>query len=75
MKTIHCSACRCVVTNNEVALNIKLLGKQIATVRCYACLAKALDCTVEDLHEKVAFYQSMGCSVFKEIYTTEQHTS
>ena len=71
MKTVHCEECRCAVTNNEIALNIKLLGKQIATVRCYACLAEALNCTVKELNEKVQYYKDMGCTVFEKIYTAE----
>lgn len=71
MKTVHCAECGCSGTNDEVALNIKLFGWQIATVRCYACLAKALSCTVMELHEKVQFYKSMGCTVFERVYTAE----
>lgn len=69
MKTIHCYSCQHMVTNDEIALNLKLLGKQIAVVRCFHCLAKALACTVEDLQEKIEFYKKMGCQTFDKIYT------
>jgi len=72
MREIHCARCKAKVSNNEIALNIKLLGKQISTVKCYNCLSKSFYCGVSELQEKVDFYKSMGCTLFEIDYTDEE---
>jgi hypothetical protein len=68
MKAVYCGKCKAQVDNDEIALNIKLFGKQISNVQCYHCLSKSLYCNVSELQEKVDFYKSMGCTLFNINY-------
>lgn len=58
-----------IVDNDEIALNIKILGKQIGTVLCIECLAKDLDCDVNKLKDMANYYKSTGCHIFQRKYT------
>ena len=69
MRKVYCSVCKAIVVNDEIAINIKLLGKQIGTVKCYDCLANALSCKSSKLKELVQYYKVTGCTVFKTIFT------
>lgn len=69
MKIVHCAKCNIVVKNEEIALNIKIIGKQIGMIRCYNCLADALACDVTKLEKMANYYKSTGCSIFQRKYT------
>lgn len=69
MKIVYCTNCNLVVNNDEVALNIKILGKQIGAVRCFDCLANVLDCDTAKLKELAKYYKKSGCSIFQRKYT------
>jgi len=71
MKKTYCQICRRRTCNDEIALNIKIFGKQIGTIRCYDCLSKFINCDVSKLKEVSEFYKSTGCIIFRTQYTLE----
>ncbi|WP_194611688.1 hypothetical protein [Clostridium vitabionis] len=49
---------------NTVGLNKKLLGKNIKNFYCMDCLADYLECTVDDLNDKIEEFKDEGCTLF-----------
>lgn len=68
MRIVCCTDCKSKVINDEIAINIKILGKQIGSVRCYDCLSKALSCESIKLKELAEYYKVTGCTVFQTKY-------
>lgn len=62
---------KCIVCGKEgldkevVGLNKKLLSKNITEFYCLDCLAEYLDCTVENLQDKIEEFKEEGCTLFK----------
>ncbi len=50
---------------NTVGINKKLLGRKIKFFYCMDCLAVYLECTVDDLLDKIEEFQAEGCSLFQ----------
>ena len=50
---------------NTIGINKKLLGKDIKNYYCMDCLADYLECTVEDLQDKIEEYKDEGCTLFE----------
>lgn len=50
---------------DTIALNKKLLGKEIDHFYCLNCLAVYLNTTVEELLEKIEEFKEEGCILFK----------
>jgi hypothetical protein len=69
MKKLNCHCCNKRIDNNEIALNLKLLGKQIGIFRCYQCLSEYLSCEEKKLEEMAEYYKNSGCIVFQTNYT------
>lgn len=66
MKKIDCISCgKQRLDKNTVGLNKKLLGKNISNYYCMNCLADYLECTVEDLKDKVEEFKDEGCTLFE----------
>ena len=66
MKKIDCISCgKQGLDKNTVGLNKKLLGKDISNYYCMNCLADYLECTVEDLKDKIEEFKDEGCSLFE----------
>ena len=53
------------LSKDTVGINKKLLGKDIKSFYCLDCLAEFLDCTVEDLLDKIDEFKEEGCTLFK----------
>lgn len=68
MKNISCSFCKNPVTNDEVALNVKLIGKQLGSIRCYKCMADFLNLPEVKLIELASYYKNSGCLAFTTNY-------
>ena len=49
---------------DTVALNKKLLGREIDSFYCLDCLADYLGVTTEELLEKIEEFKSEGCKLF-----------
>ena len=66
MKRIDCISCgKKDLDKNTIGLNKKLLGKDITNFYCIDCLANYLDCTVEDLKDKIEEFKDEGCILFE----------
>lgn len=63
---INCASCfKQELDKDTIALNKKLLGKNIENYYCLDCLAAYLDTTVEDLIDKIEEFKEEGCILFK----------
>ena len=49
---------------DTVGINKKLLGEDIANFYCLDCLADYLECTVDELLDKIEEFKSEGCTLF-----------
>lgn len=60
----------CVVCNKKyldkdtVGINKKLLGTDITNFYCMECLAEYLECTVDELLDKIEEFKTEGCKLF-----------
>lgn len=68
LRSIKCKQCKGEMSNNEVALNFKILGKQISKLYCYECLSIRLECEVDQLRQKAIELKRSGCALFKIDY-------
>jgi len=66
MKKEDCVACgKKPLTKDEIGINKKLLGKDITFYYCIDCLADYLECTSEDIFDKIEEFRADGCELFK----------
>lgn len=49
---------------DTIGINKKLLGIEIKNYYCLDCLAEYLECTVEELLEKIEEFKAEGCKLF-----------
>ena len=69
MKVVYCYDCKQKLSNDEIALNLKLLGKYIGKFRCDCCLSATLGCERQKLVNWMSYYKNSGCILFQTIYT------
>ena len=65
MKKIICNLCGNIPKKDHIALNKKLLGRNIDKYFCLGCLADFFNCTVDDLLIKISEFKERGCMLFK----------
>lgn len=65
MKTKCISCFKEDLEKDTIALNKKLLGKNIDHYYCLDCLAEYLNVTTEELLEKIEEFKDEGCELFK----------
>ena len=53
------------LNKDSIALNKKLLGKDIESFYCLECLAEYLNTTVKELMDKIEEFKEEGCTLFK----------
>ncbi len=65
-RTIKCRFCGETVDKDSVALNKKMVSRKMPndSMVCLQCMADTLDCTVEDLRDKIEEYRNEGCRLF-----------
>ena len=64
--TRYCHNCpEKVLDKDTVALNLKLLGREIRDYYCLECMAETLEVTVQDLLDKIESYKEGDCVLFK----------
>lgn len=63
VKCVWCDAE--IKTKDEIGINLKLLGAGNPDYYCLPCLAEYMDCTVEDLQEKIKQFKEDGCTLFR----------
>ena len=62
---ISCVICgKTELSNNCVGINKKLLGATILNFYCMDCLAEYLECTVQELLDKIEEFKEEGCTLF-----------
>ena len=49
---------------DEIAVCKKMLGRKIEKFFCYDCLANYLDCSVQDILDKIEEFKAQGCKLF-----------
>jgi len=65
MKTISCVSCgKPGLVRNEIGINKKLLGEDIADFYCLDCLAEYLEVTPQDILDKIEEFREEGCKLF-----------
>lgn len=63
--TINCVACgKENLDKDTIGINKKLLGLDIVNFYCLDCLAEYLDCTVQELLDKIEEFKEEGCKLF-----------
>jgi biotin operon repressor len=66
MKKITCVSCgKIPLTKNEIGINKKLLGENIASFYCLECLAEYLGVAVDDIIAKIEEFKEAGCQLFE----------
>ena len=62
---INCIMCdKRDLDKDTIGINKKLLGTDITNFYCMDCLANYLDCTVEELLDKIEEFKEEGCTLF-----------
>ena len=65
MKIMTCKLCyKTPLSKDEIGINKKLLGKNIDSFLCLGCLADFLECSEEELLEKITEFRDEGCTLF-----------
>ncbi len=65
MKKIKCRLCNAKLPKDHIALNKKMIGRQVTKFFCLPCLADFLDCSEDDLLVKIEEFKEQGCALFK----------
>ncbi|NLY01886.1 MAG: hypothetical protein GXY83_37860 [Rhodopirellula sp.] len=64
-KQVGCSFCRTEkLSKDEIALNKKLIHRQIERMMCLTCMAAYFETTEENLKEKIEWFKEEGCALF-----------
>ena len=50
---------------NTIGINKKLLGEKIENFYCMDCLAEYLECSVDELLDKIEEFKAEGCKLFE----------
>lgn len=65
MKNNYCIGCgEDLLEKDTIALNRKLLGRNIDKFYCLECLANYLEVTIDELNEKIEEFKDQGCTLF-----------
>lgn len=62
-----CKCCWCeedISRKDIIALNKKLIAKDITQFYCLNCLSEEFGCSIQDLEEKIKDFKSEGCTLF-----------
>ena len=61
-----CRQCGRNVTGDEIAITKKLINRGATEYFCVDCLAAYFEVRPEDIRERIAYFRSMGCTLFSE---------
>ena len=62
---INCVMCdKHDLEKDTIGINKKLLGTDITNFYCMDCLSNYLDCTIEELLDKIEEFKEEGCTLF-----------
>lgn len=63
---VNCVICgKADLNKDTIGINEKLLGEDILNFYCLDCLAEYLECTVEELLDKIEEFKEEGCKLFQ----------
>ena len=63
---VDCIACCKAITEKDtIGINKKMLGENIRDYYCLDCLADYLECTTDELLDKIEEFKEEGCTLFK----------
>ena len=63
---VDCIACGKAITEKDKnGINKKMLGENIRDYYCLDCLADYLECTTDELLDKIEEFKEEGCTLFK----------
>ena len=66
MKKQECMICfKSPLSKDEIGINKKLLGTGMKSFFCLGCLADHLECTEDELLDKIEEFKEEGCTLFK----------
>jgi len=66
MKKQECKLCfKTPLSKDEIGINKKMLGADVKSFFCLNCLADYLECTEEELLDKIQDFKDEGCTLFK----------
>ncbi len=65
MSAETCARCGRVLVPDEIAVTKKLINRGAARFFCVDCLADQFEVTPEDIRERIAYFRSMGCTLFQ----------
>lgn len=60
----NCVECCKHLSKDEIALSLKMLGREITEFYCIDCLANYLECSRDDLAVKIQEFKEQGCTLF-----------
>ena len=62
---VDCIACGKAITEKDtIGINKKMLGENIRDYYCLDCLADYLECTTDELLDKIEEFKEEGCKLF-----------
>ena len=67
-RQIPCVLCARLLTNDEIALSMKLNGLSAPRLLCLACAAASLQVPETELEDLIAYYHESGCVHFQRDY-------
>lgn len=66
MKKQTCKLCyKSPLSKDEIGINKKMLGNNVNSFFCLECLSDYLECTKEELLDKIQEFKEDGCTLFK----------
>lgn len=60
----RCDSCDAILSKDEIGASKKFLGRNTLELYCYNCLADYMDCTVEEIQDRVREFKNEGCALF-----------
>lgn len=64
-QNLGCKRCGARLKRDWIALNRKLIRRDLKSFLCLFCLADDFDCSTDDLILKIEEFKEQGCSLFK----------
>lgn len=63
---VNCIACGKDIAEKDIlGINKKMLGEKTKSFYCLDCLADYLECTADELLDKIEEFKEDGCTLFK----------
>lgn len=60
----NCQHCQALLSTNEIAISLRLLGRDGKALLCRQCLAAKFQVDVEIIDQKIQHYRAQGCPLF-----------